>query len=418
HPTRGGGRSLGGPARRFVGGEGTRHAGAARGHGGAPPHEEEPHGGARPDAAGGRTRGGGGAARRPARAPPDHRRQRPCAGEAVRGLGWRHRRGGEQAGGLGGGRCRPRDLPRAQAAGPLCRCRRGVGRPGSLRPRGLREGVARRMKKWMGRAFELAERGRYSVSPNPMVGAVLVKNGRMIGEGGHRRAGGPHAEIEALRRAGRAARGADLYVPLEPCAHHGRPPPCTDALVAAGVRRVFFAVPDPNPRVAGRGARILRNAGIRVSSGSASDRLRAERQNEKFFVSMRRRRPFVLAKWASTLDGRIADAAGESRWISGPEARRRARLWREGGGGVRVGGAALVPRRLGVNRSTPHTRIVLDGSLRVPERARILRRPEGLILATAEPVTHPKARRLARRGVTVWSLPGRRRGGVDLRRLL
>lgn len=280
------------------------------------------------------------------------------------------------------------------------------------------------MTGWMERAFELAERGRYSVSPNPMVGAVLVKNGRTIGEGRHRRAGGPHAEIEALRRAGKSARGADLYVTLEPCAHHGRTPPCADALVAAGVRRVVFAAPDPNPRVAGRGARILRHAGIRVSFGGASARLRAEHQNERFFVSMRRRRPFVLAKWASTLDGRIADAAGESRWISGPEARRRAMLWREELDGVLVGVGTviaddpLLTRRLGINRSTPHARIVLDGGLRVPERARILRRPEGLILATAEPVTHPKARRLARRGVTVWSLPGRRRGEVDLRRLL
>jgi len=280
------------------------------------------------------------------------------------------------------------------------------------------------MKNWMERAFELAERGRYSVSPNPMVGAVLVRKGRVLGEGWHRRAGGPHAEILALRRAGKAARGADLWVTLEPCAHHGRTPPCAAALVEAGVRRVVFASPDPNPRVAGRGARILRRAGIRVSPGSAADRLRAERQNEKFFVSMRRRRPFVLAKWASSLDGRIADAAGESRWITGPEARRRGLLWREELDAVLVGAGTvtaddpLLSRRLGVNRESPHARIVLDGGLIAPERARIFRRPEGVIVATAEPVTHPKARRLARRGVTVWSLPGRRRGEVDLRRLL
>jgi diaminohydroxyphosphoribosylaminopyrimidine deaminase/5-amino-6-(5-phosphoribosylamino)uracil reductase len=280
------------------------------------------------------------------------------------------------------------------------------------------------MTAWMERAFELAERGRYSVSPNPMVGAVLVKNGRAVGEGWHRRAGGPHAEIHALLRAGKAARGADLYVTLEPCAHHGRTPPCADALVEAGLRRVVFAVADPNPRVAGRGARVLRRAGVRVASGSASDRLRAELQNERFLVSMRRRRPFVLAKWASSLDGRIADAAGRSRWVSGSEARRRAMLWREELDGVLVGVGTviaddpLLTRRLGVNRSTPHARIVLDGGLTAPEGARIFRRPEGVIVATAEPVTHPKARRLARRGVTVWSLPGRRAGSVDLHRLL
>jgi len=280
------------------------------------------------------------------------------------------------------------------------------------------------MTRFMERAFELAERGRYSVSPNPMVGAVLVKNGRVIGEGWHRRAGGPHAEIAALRRAGKAARGADLYVTLEPCAHHGRTPPCADALVGAGVRRVFFAARDPNPRVAGRGAAILRRAGVRASSGNAHERLRAERQNEKFFVSMRRRRPFVLAKWASTLDGRIADAGGRSRWISGPQARRRAMLWREEldavlvGAGTVIADDPLLTRRLSVNRATPHARIVLDGGLHAPERARIFERPDGVIVATAHPLSHPKARRLARRGVTVWSLPGSRRGEVDLRRLL
>ncbi len=276
----------------------------------------------------------------------------------------------------------------------------------------------------MERAFELAERGRYTVSPNPMVGAVIVKNGRVVGVGWHRRAGGPHAEVAALRRAGARARGADLYVTLEPCVHHGRTPPCTDALLSAGVRRVIFASADPNPRVSGRGARALRQAGVVVNAGTAAEGSRARRQNEKFFVSVTRKRPFVLAKWASSLDGKIASASGESRWISGEAARRRAMLLREELDAVLVGAGTvaaddpLLTRRLGVNRVTPHCRIVLDGRLQAPVSSRLYRRPRGVIVATAQPASHPKARRLARLGVEIWSLRGQRPGEVDLRRLL
>ena len=275
----------------------------------------------------------------------------------------------------------------------------------------------------MDRAFELAERGRYGVSPNPMVGAVIVKRGRIVGEGWHRRAGGPHAEVMALRRAGRLAKDADLYVTLEPCSHHGRTPPCAEAIVAAGVRRVVFASRDPNPQVRGRGAAALRRAGIAVAEGTPAQRARARRQNEKFFLSITRRRPFVLAKWAASLDGKIADASGASRWITGEAARRRALLLREELDAVLVGASTvaaddpLLTRRLNINRATPHCRIVLDGRLSVPETARLFRKAAGVIVATARPASHPKARRLARRGVAVWSLPGRG-GEVDLRRLL
>jgi diaminohydroxyphosphoribosylaminopyrimidine deaminase/5-amino-6-(5-phosphoribosylamino)uracil reductase len=276
----------------------------------------------------------------------------------------------------------------------------------------------------MDRAFALAERGRYTVSPNPMVGAVLVKNGRVVGEGWHRRAGGPHAEVVALRKAGIGARGAELYVTLEPCAHHGRTPPCTDALVAAGVARVVFAERDPNPLVAGRGTRTLRHAGIAVRDGTPGERARAARQNEKFFVSIVRKRPFVLAKWAASLDGKIAAASGESRWIAGAAARRRALLLREEYDAVLVGAGTvaaddpLLTRRLGVNRASPHCRIVLDGRLSAPGGARLFQRPEGVIVATSLPASHPRARRLARQGVEIWSLPGSRRGEVDLRLFL
>lgn len=277
---------------------------------------------------------------------------------------------------------------------------------------------------WLDRAFDLAERGRYSVSPNPMVGAVIVRGGRVVGEGFHRRAGGPHAEVAALRRAGPAARGADLYLTLEPCVHQGRTPPCAPAVIAAGVRRVVVASSDPNPIVAGRGLSALRQAGIEVHFAPASWRRRAAEQNEKFFTSIAAGRPFVLAKWASTLDGRIASAAGESRWITGEAARHRALLLREEYDAVLVGAGTvsaddpLLTRRLGRNPTSPHWRIVLDGRLRIPERARVLRGPGKRLVATAVSAEHPKARRLIERGIEIWSLPARRPGAVDLERLL
>jgi len=277
---------------------------------------------------------------------------------------------------------------------------------------------------WLERAFALAERGRYSVSPNPMVGAVVVRGGRVVGEGFHRRAGGPHAEILALRRAADAARGADLYLTLEPCSHRGRTPPCAPAVIAAGVRRVVVASKDPNPVVSGRGLAVLRRAGIEVVLAGAAWRRRVEEQNEKFFISIVAGRPFVLAKWASTLDGRIASAAGESRWITGEPARKRAMLLREEYDAVLVGAGTIaaddprLTRRLGRNTATPHWRVVLDGGLRIAEGARVLRGPGRRVVATAVPTSHPKARRLAARGIEVWSLPSGKRGGVDLRRLL
>ena len=276
----------------------------------------------------------------------------------------------------------------------------------------------------MARALDLAERGRFSVSPNPMVGAVLVRAGRMVGEGFHRRAGGRHAEIEALSRAGPRARGATLYVTLEPCAHFGRTPPCSDAIEKAGVKRVVSAARDFNPLVSGRGLRRLRRAGIEAAWSGAAERRRAESQNEKFRTWIARGRPFVLAKWAETLDGKIASAAGESRWITGPDARRRSLQLREEFDAILVGSGTVLAddprltRRLGWNAGTPHRRIVLDGRLRVPERARLFRRPSEAIVATAQPESHPRARRLARRGVAVWSLPGRIEGKVSIPKLL
>ncbi len=279
-------------------------------------------------------------------------------------------------------------------------------------------------RKWMDLALELAERGRFTVSPNPMVGAVIVRGGRVVATGFHRNAGGPHAEASALAEAGERAAGADLHVTLEPCAHLGRTPPCADAILAAGIRRLVVAAPDPNPLVAGRGFSALRRGGVRILAAAPDQRRRAEVQNERFLVWIRERRPFVLAKWASSLDGRIATARGKSRWITGPEARQRALLLREEFDSVLVGARTVLAdnprltRRLGKNRITPHRRIVLDGRLRVPEGARLFRDPGGAILVTARPPESRSVRRFASRGVAVWCLPGGRPGRVSIPLLL
>jgi diaminohydroxyphosphoribosylaminopyrimidine deaminase/5-amino-6-(5-phosphoribosylamino)uracil reductase len=277
---------------------------------------------------------------------------------------------------------------------------------------------------FLDRALALAERGRAGVSPNPMVGAVVVRGGRVVGEGWHRRAGGPHAEIEALRRAGARARRADLYLTLEPCNHFGRTPPCVEAIVQAGIGRVIVAARDPNRTVAGGGLRALARAGIAVARPDAARIRRAERQNEKFRTWAVEGRPFVLAKWAASLDGRIAAAGGKSRWITGPAARRLALRLREEHDAVLVGAGTvladdpLLTRRIGTNRGGKHWRIVLDGRLLIPERARLLADPEGVVVATSRSSRNAKARRLAARGVEVWSLPGDGKGRISIRALL
>jgi diaminohydroxyphosphoribosylaminopyrimidine deaminase/5-amino-6-(5-phosphoribosylamino)uracil reductase len=276
---------------------------------------------------------------------------------------------------------------------------------------------------WLERAFELAEKGRYGVAPNPMVGAVLVRGGRVVGEGWHRRAGTPHAEAIALSRAGSSARGADLYLTLEPCVHQGRTPPCAPRIVEAGVRRVVVAASDPNPVVAGRGLRALRRAGVGVVLAPEAWRRRAEEQNEIFRASVVRGRPFVLAKWASSLDGRIADGRGKSRWITGEAARRRALLYREEYDAVLVGAGTIaaddprLTRRLRLAKGRPHWRIVLDGRGSVSPSSRVFQGSGERVLATAVRPGAAAARRFERLGVRVWTLAARD-GRVDLRRLL
>lgn len=190
----------------------------------------------------------------------------------------------------------------------------------------------------MDRACELAERGRYTAAPNPLVGAVVAREGETVGEGWHERTGSNHAEINALRNAGEDSENATMHVTLEPCNHHGRTPPCTTAIIQAGISKVVIGHLDPDPRMRGRSVRILRGAGIEVE---VLDDPRLERQNEQFFGAMRNGRPFVHLKLAATLDGRIAAANGDSKWVTGEAARRRAHELRAEAGAVLVGAGTV-----------------------------------------------------------------------------
>jgi diaminohydroxyphosphoribosylaminopyrimidine deaminase/5-amino-6-(5-phosphoribosylamino)uracil reductase len=276
----------------------------------------------------------------------------------------------------------------------------------------------------MRRALELAERGRGLTSPNPMVGAVVVTlGGEVAGEGFHARAGGPHAEVEALRAAGARARGATLYVTLEPCSHHGRTPPCAPAVIEAGVARVFAAVADPNPLVSGGGFAALRAAGIEVVTGHGA--AEAERQNRVFFTAMRERRPHVTLKAGMTLDGKIADLHGASRWITGEQARQRAHRLRSESDAIVVGiGTVLrddpeLTVRLSQSWPREPLRVVLDTHARIPAGARLIRagRPTSAVIAVGAEAPRQRLHELAATGATI--VPCRTRDGrVDLGALL
>lgn len=227
----------------------------------------------------------------------------------------------------------------------------------------------------MAQALRLAERGLYTASPNPRVGCVLVQGGSVAGEGWHERAGEPHAEIHALRAAGGAARGATAYVTLEPCSHHGRTPPCADALIEAGVARVVVAMQDPNPQVSGQGMAKLRAAGIAVECGLME--VAARELNMGFVARMTRGLPWVRSKIGMSLDGRTALANGVSQWITGEAARRDVQHWRArscavltGIGTVLADDAQLNVRDMAVKRQP--LRVVLDSHLRMSPGARIL----------------------------------------------
>ncbi len=276
----------------------------------------------------------------------------------------------------------------------------------------------------MARALALASRGQGLVEPNPMVGCVIVQNGRIVGEGYHRRFGGPHAEVHALKAAGTKSRGATLYVTLEPCCHFGKTPPCVDAILRAGIRHVIAAMKDPNPVVAGKGFRRLRAAGIDVRVGLLETEARA--QSAPFITFQTRRRPYVILKWAQSIDGKIATRSGDSKWITSIESRRMAHALRARVDGIIVGVDTVLaddpdltarwvrPKRIA-------TRIVLDSGLRLPLTSRLVRtarRTPTLVVASEKARgLVARRRRLEAAGCRVWTLPTDSRG-IALKRLL
>ena len=284
--------------------------------------------------------------------------------------------------------------------------------------------VSRPKPEFMAEALELALGGLESVSPNPLVGAVVVRGGRVIGRGFHRGFGRPHAEREALETAGNA-RGADLYVTLEPCAHHGKTPPCCEAVLEAGIKRVFFSASDPNPETRGKGPRLLRKAGVEVHGGLL--RKAALSQNAPYFFWRDKGRPWVVLKWAMSLDGKIATAGGESQWITGAKARARGHSLRRRVDAVLVGTETvladdplLTPRPAGGR--TP-LRVILDRRGRLPMKLKLLSHPRvagrgrRLYVSVSGANSARRLGELERRGVETLLLPSAA-AGLDLGLLL
>lgn len=276
---------------------------------------------------------------------------------------------------------------------------------GQIEPTGVHEG-------YMARALELAEGGRATVSPNPMVGCVIVRDDEIVGEGFHQRAGEPHAEVLALRDAGDAARGATVYVTLEPCNHHGRTPPCTEALIDAAVRRVVIAALDPDERVDGSGVARLRDAGIEVVTGILERE--AHHQNEIFRTAHLEKRPWVLYKTAMTLDGKIATRTGQSRWITEEPARNLVQRWRHELDAVAVGintvllDDPLLTTRVEGGRSS--LKVVFDSVGRTPPTAKLFDedaqgRPARVLLFVTEKASEARLEPLRDRGAEIVVTP-------------
>jgi diaminohydroxyphosphoribosylaminopyrimidine deaminase/5-amino-6-(5-phosphoribosylamino)uracil reductase len=261
--------------------------------------------------------------------------------------------------------------------------------------------------EFMDMALELAEKGRGFTTPNPMVGAVIVRDSEVVGAGYHRRAGGPHAEVEALDEAGARAHGATLYVTLEPCNHTGRTPPCTEKILASGVTRVVAAMEDPNPGVKGGGLRRLGEAGIETVCGIGRER--AERLNEVFLHHVRTGLPFVITKCASTLDGRIATRTGHSRWITGGESRAFVHRLRHAVDAILVGVGTVIAddpsltTRIEGSQGRDAVRVVLDTHLRTPPDARMLHLDSdaGTFIICGVSEDSKRKRRLERTGARV-----------------
>jgi len=276
-------------------------------------------------------------------------------------------------------------------------------------------------KKYMQMTLDLAAKARGKTSPNPMVGAVIVKSGRVIAADYHRKAGTPHAEALALKKAGTSAKGATLYVNLEPCCHtQKRTPPCTDAIINSGIKEVVIAMVDPNPFVSGLGIKTLRKAGIRTRTGVL--KREAQRLNEVFIKFITKKGPFVTLKMAQSLDGKIATAKGESKWITGPQARNKVHKIRKevdailtGIGTVEQDNPSLDCR---IGRGQNPYRIIVDSSLRIPLSSKVLRHDDGrTIIATTSKASDKKIETILKGGNQVIVIKDQK-GRVDLKKLM
>jgi len=270
-------------------------------------------------------------------------------------------------------------------------------------------------RRWMNRALELARRGIGHVHPNPMVGCVVVKGGRVIAEGYHHAYAKDHAEVDALKKAGTRARGADLYVNLEPCAHWGKTPPCMVAVVGSGIRRVYAAMQDPNPKVAGKGFTFLKQHGVRVTRGILE--AEARELNRAFITRILENRPYVTLKAAVSLDGKIATARGESQWITGPAARRRGHAFRAQLDAVAVGIGTVLRDNPGL---TAHgagrdpKRVIFDSHLRLPRTAKVLRKRAQTLVLTTDRSPLAKRRALEKHGSSVYVVSRDKQGHVSI----
>ncbi len=273
---------------------------------------------------------------------------------------------------------------------------------------------------YMSHALQLAERGLYTTDPNPRVGCVIVKSDQVVGRGWHVRAGEPHAEIHALREAGEQARGATVYVTLEPCCHVGRTPPCTEALIEAGVARVVAAMTDPNPNVAGLGFARLQQAGIATSCGVLEAQARA--LNPGFIARMTRQRPWVRLKVAASLDGRTALASGESRWITGEAARWDVQRWRARSSAILTGVDTVLMDNPRFNVRLPNVsrqpiRVILDSQLRLPPTAQLVSQwasDGGRVLVLTTVADRARHQPLLEAGAEIQMLPKSHDGHLDL----
>ena len=271
-------------------------------------------------------------------------------------------------------------------------------------------------RKFMARALELAVRGMGHTRPNPMVGAVLVKEGRIIGEGWHEAYGGPHAEVNCFAHATEDPAGATLYVTLEPCSHYGKTPPCADLVISKGVDRVVAAMVDPNPLVAGKGIRKLKDAGIFVTVGVMEEE--AKKLNEVFLKYVTQHKPFVLYKAAMSLDGKTACYTGDSQWITSEDSREEVHVLRGCYKGIMVGaGTILADNPLLTARTEgmiDPVRIIVDGKLSVPLKAKVFTEPGETIVLTTTASDEEKRKALTDMGVDIIMADGDEKGKVDL----